>query len=292
MKNYTVIGIGEILWDLLPDGKILGGAPANFAYHAAQLGAEGVAISAVGNDELGREIVRLIEEKKVHNGLSLVKEPTGTVTVELKDGMPSYIIHEGVAWDNLVLTDTAKEKLAKADAICFGSLAQRSHVSRKAIWEALEMVPKSCIKVFDINLRQNFYSKEIIEKSLAYADVFKVNEDEIVVFRDLFGMKGTEEEICKQITDKYNLRLLALTKGSEGSLLMSKGDKSFIPTPKVKVADTIGAGDSFTATMVMGLLNMQPLAVLHQKAVDVSTFVCTHHGATPVLPEELKYHIG
>lgn len=292
MKNYTVIGIGEILWDLLPDGKILGGAPANFAYHATQLGAEGMAVSAVGNDELGKEIVKLIKEKKVHNGLSLAKEPTGTVTVELKDGIPSYIIHEGVAWDNLVLTDTAKEKLAKADAICFGSLAQRSQVSRKAIWEALEMVPKSCIKVFDINLRQNFYSKEIIEKSLEYADVFKINEEEIVLFKDMFGMQGTELELCQQIIANYNLRLLTLTKGSEGSLLMSKDDKSFIPTPKVKVADTIGAGDSFTATMVMGLLNKQPLAVLHQKAVDVSAFVCTHHGATPVLPEELKYHIG
>lgn len=293
MKNYTVIGIGEILWDLLPDGKILGGAPANFAYHTAQLGAEGVAISAVGNDDLGKEIVKLIEEKKVYNGLSLVEEPTGTVTVELKDGIPSYIIHKGVAWDNLVLTDTAKEKLAKADAICFGSLAQRSEVSRKAIWEALEMVPKSCIKVFDINLRQNFYSKEIIEKSLAYTDVFKINEEEIVLFKDMFGMQGTEEEeLCQQIIAKYNLRLLALTKGSEGSLLLSKDERSFILTPKVKVADTIGAGDSFTATMVMGLLYKQPLAALHQKAVDVSAFVCTHHGATPVLPEELKYHIG
>lgn len=290
MNNYTVIGIGEILWDLLPNGKILGGAPANFAYHAAQLGAEGVAISAVGDDELGKEIVRLIEEKKVHNGLSLVKEPTGTVTVELKDGMPSYIIHEDVAWDNIVLTDTAKGKLAKADAICFGSLAQRSEVSRKAIWDALEMVPKSCIKVFDINLRQSFYSKKIIEKSLAYADVFKINEEEIVLVKEMFQMKGNEEELCQQLIDKYNLRLLTLTKGSDGSLLMSKDDSSFISTPKIKVVDTIGAGDSFTATMVMGLLYGDPLAVFHQKAVDVSAFVCTQNGATPVLPEELKYH--
>ncbi|MGQ1784708.1 MULTISPECIES: carbohydrate kinase family protein [unclassified Saccharicrinis] len=287
----TVIGIGEILWDMLPEGKVLGGAPANFAYHAMQLGAEGVAISAIGNDELGQEIVKIIEEENVVNALHISNKPTGTVGVELNNGIPSYTIYEDVAWDNIKLTDVAKEKLVKADAVCFGSLAQRSKVSRKAIWEALALVPESCIKVFDINLRQHFYSKEVIEKSLEFADVFKINEEEIEIFRTMFGMEGTEEELCAQVVDQYNLRLLTLTKGSEGSLLMAKDEKSFIPTPKVKVADTIGAGDSFTATMVMGLLYEQPLTALHQKAVDVSAFVCTNNGATPLLPEKLKYKL-
>lgn len=289
--KHIVIGIGEILWDMLPQGKVLGGAPANFAYHTTQLGAEGTAVSAIGDDDLGREITKIIKEKNVVNGLYIANEPTGTVGVELNNGIPNYTIYENVAWDNIVLTDVAKEKLAKADAICYGSLAQRNKISYKAIWEALEMVPDSCIKVFDINLRQHFYSKEIIEKSLELADVFKINEEEIMIFLTMFGIEGREYEACTQIVDKYNLQLLTLTKGSEGSLLISKNEKSFIPTPKVEVVDTIGAGDSFTAAMVMGLLYKQPLAVLHQKAVDISAFVCTKNGATPVLPKELKYKL-
>ena len=286
---YTVIGIGEILWDLLPEGKILGGAPANFAYHAMQLGAEGVVISAIGDDDLGEEITRIIEQENVVNGLYVTKKPTGTVGVQLNNGIPNYTIYEDVAWDNIELTEIAKEKLAKADAICYGSLAQRNEVSCKTIWKALEMVPETCLKVFDINLRQHFYSKEIIDKSLQFANVFKINEEEIVVFKDMFGMEGTEEEICQQIVHNYDLTLLTLTKGSEGSLLITKNEQSFIVTPKVEVADTIGAGDSFTATMIMGILNKQPLKVLHQKAVDVSAFVCTNSGATPILPDEFKY---
>lgn len=287
--KYTVIGIGEILWDLLPEGKVLGGAPANFAYHATQLGAKGVVVSALSNDELGQEIVQIIKDRNVENCLYVSEKPTGTVSVKLKDGIPSYTIHEDVAWDNMKLTDKAKENLKRADAICFGSLAQRCEVSRKVIWDALEMVPESCLKVFDINLRQHFYSKEVIDKSLQFANVFKINEEEIVVFKNMFGMEGSEVEVCEQIFEKYELKLLTLTKGSEGSLLVAKDEKSFIPTPQVQVADTVGAGDSFTATMVMGMLYQQPLKVLHQKAVDVSAFVCTNNGATPVLPNDLKY---
>lgn len=289
--KHIVIGIGEILWDMLPQGKVLGGAPANFAYHTTQLGAKGTAVSAIGDDDLGREITEIIKEKNIGNALYIASEPTGTVGVELNNGIPNYTIYENVAWDNIVLTDVAKEKLAKADAICYGSLAQRNEISYKAIWKALEMVPDSCIKVFDINLRQHFYSKDIIEKSLELADVFKINEEEIMTFITLFEMEGTEDEVCTQIVDKYNLQLLSLTKGSEGSLLMAKDEKSFIPTPKVEVVDTIGAGDSFTAAMVMGLLYKKPLAVLHQKAVDISAFVCTNNGATPALPKELKYKL-
>ncbi|GAF02908.1 carbohydrate kinase family protein [Saccharicrinis fermentans] len=289
MKKHIVIGIGEILWDLLPVGKVLGGAPANFAHHAMQLGAEGVTVSAVGNDDMGNEISRIIESENLINGLYIADKPTGTVGVELSNGIPKYTIYEDVAWDHLELTDVAKVYLEKADAICFGSLAQRNHVSRIAIWKALEMVPASCLKVFDINLRQGYYSKELISKSLEFADVFKINEEEIVLFKELFGMNGTEEELCQLLVEKFDLTLLALTKGAEGSLLVAKDTNSFIATPRVKVADTIGAGDSFTASMVMGLLYKQPLAVLHQKAVDVSAFVCTNSGATPLLPEEIKY---
>lgn len=287
MLKKTVIGIGEILWDLLPDGKQLGGAPANFAWHAQQLGANGVVVSAVGEDDAGREILRIIEERRLGNGISLVQQPTGTVSVKLKNGIPDYIIHENVAWDFIELTDVAKEALKKADAVCFGSLAQRSEVSREAIHHALNMTPDGCVKVFDINLRQHFYSKTIIEASLKHADVFKINDEELVVLREMFGLSGEDEAVCKTILQQFNLRMIALTAGEKGSMLITAKEISRMETPKVKVADTVGAGDSFTAAIAMGMLNQLPLREIHKKAVDIAAFVCTQNGAMPELPEEM-----
>lgn len=287
-RKFNVIGIGEILWDMLPTGKILGGAPANFAYHAQQLGAEGTVISAVCNDELGKEIEQVLKEKELNNCLSIAEQPTGTVSVELRNGSPSYTIHEGVAWDNMELTNCAKDKLHTANAVCFGSLAQRNTISRKAIVEALEIMPANALKVFDINLRQHFYTKEIIESSLERANVFKINDEELLIFRDMFHLEGSDEEVCQTIIKRYNLRLMALTKGENGSDLLTADEVSYMKTPQVEVADTIGAGDSFTATLVMGLLGKKPLKQLHQEAVEISAFVCTQNGATPVIPMELK----
>jgi len=286
-KKFTVVGIGEILWDLLPNGKILGGAPVNFAYHAAQLGAVGVAISSVGNDELGLEIMESVNGKGIVNCISVNNYPTGTVGVTLIDGIPDYTIYENVAWDFIELTSESIGKLQQADAICFGTLAQRNNVSHEAIMEALKLVPEKCLKVYDINLRQKFYSTSLISESMAIANVFKINDDEIEIFKHLFEIEGNEVEICQLIMDIYSLKYLALTKGDKGSYLFHKDEISFIQTPVVEVEDTIGAGDSFTAALVMGILNNLSLKEIHRKAVEISAFVCTQKGATPVLDPRL-----
>lgn len=285
IKKYTVIGMGEVLWDLLPDGKILGGAPVNFAYHAMQLGAVGIAISSVGNDELGREIMDSVNEKGIKNCIAINKYPTSTVGVTLNDGKPEYTIYEGVAWDFMELVPEASEIMKQADAVCFGTLAQRGQVSHKTILEALKLVPEQCLKVYDINLRQKYYSKELISESLSVANVFKINDDEVEIYKQLFGLEGSETEVCRKIKETYSLEYLALTKGEKGSYLFHNDEVSFLPTPLVVVEDTVGAGDSFTSVMVMGILNKQPLQQIHRKAVEISAFVCTQKGATPILPE-------
>jgi fructokinase len=289
-KKNIVVGIGEVLWDMLPDGKILGGAPVNFAYHAMQLGAVGVAISSVGDDELGREIMDSVDAKGVVNCVAVNNYPTSTVGVTLKDGKPEYTIYEGVAWDHIELTPDATKVLKQADAICFGTLAQRSQGSHDAIMEALKLVPEKCLKVYDINLRQNYYSKELISKSLSIANIFKINDDEVEVFKQLFGLEGSETEVCQKIKETYSLEYLALTKGDQGSYLFHADGVSFVATPKVEVQDTVGAGDSFTSAMVMGILTQKPLKEIHRKAVELSAFVCTQKGATPVLKKELLSH--
>ena len=286
-KKNIVVGIGEVLWDMLPDGKILGGAPVNFAYHAMQLGAVGVAISSVGDDELGREIIDSVNEKRIKNCIAVNKYPTSTVGVTLKDGKPEYTIYEGVAWDFMELIPEATEILKQADAVCFGTLAQRSPVSHDAIMEALKLVPEQCLKVYDINLRQKYYSKELIHESLSVANIFKINDDEVEIFKHLFDMEGSETEVCRKIKETYSLEYLALTKGEKGSYLFHKDEVSFLPTPFVNVEDTVGAGDSFTSAMVMGILNKQPLREIHRKAVELSAFVCTQKGGTPALTPEM-----
>jgi fructokinase len=288
IKKYTIIGMGEVLWDLLPDGKILGGAPVNFAYHAMQLGAVGVAVSSVGNDELGREIMESVNSKGVENCIAVNNYPTGTVGVTLKDGKPDYTIYENVAWDFIELTPEAIKIIQQADAICFGTLAQRSVDSHNAIRKALKLVPENCLKVYDINLRQKYYSKELIHESLSVANVFKINDDEIEIFKQLFGLEGSETEVCQKIKETHSLEYLALTKGENGSYLFHENEVSFVPTPKVVVQDTIGAGDSFTSAMVMGILNKKPLNEIHAKAVEISAFVCTQKGATPILPDKMS----
>ncbi len=287
MKKKTVIGIGEILWDLLPDGKQLGGAPANFAWHAQQLGANGVVVSAVGEDDLGNEIRDFIKQKALGNGISISSKPTGTVSVELSNGIPDYIIHENVAWDFIELSDFARNNVSHADAICFGSLAQRSRVSANSILTALDSSPDECLRIFDINLRQNFFSKEVIEDSLKRANVFKINEEELLVVRQMFGIAGSDEKVCRILMDRFELKLVALTVGDKGSMLISENESSEISTPKVDVVDTIGAGDSFTAALTMGMLGSLSLKETHKRAVTLAAFVCTQKGATPVIPADL-----
>ena len=291
MKQY-VIGLGEVLWDCLPEGKKLGGAPANFAYHAGQfLGSENtVAISALGEDALADETEEALNQHNLNYLMPRVPYPTGTVQVTLSgDGIPTYDIKENVAWDNIPFTPEIEEIAANARAICFGSLAQRNIVSRENIHRFLDKTPKDCMKIFDINLRQQFYSKEVIRESLRRCNVLKINDEELVILGRMFGYPGLDiENKCWLILGKYNLDMLVLTCGTNGSYVFSPGQMSFQETPKVTVADTVGAGDSFTGSFCAAILNGKSVPEAHKIAVNVSAFVCTQNGAMPQLPKEMK----
>ena len=288
-KKY-IVGLGEVLFDVLPTGAQLGGAPANFAYHAGQHGLHSVAVSAIGNDALGDEAIRLLDEKHLKYVLPKVDFPTGTVQVELDaEGVPTYDIKQGVAWDNIPFTDDIKEIAVNAGAVCWGSLAQRNKVSREMIYKFLDHTPADCLKIFDINLRQNFYTKEIICESMKRCNVLKINDEELVLIGRMFGYPGLDiENKCWLILGKYNLDMLVLTCGTNGSYVFTPGTMSFQPTPKVEVADTVGAGDSFTGTFCASILDGMSVAEAHKRAVHVSAYVCTQNGAMPVLPEEVK----
>jgi fructokinase len=284
--NKTIVGLGEILWDVLPTGKVLGGAPANFAYIASQFGLDGYAVSAIGNDLLGKEILDSLAEKQLDFLIENVDFPTGTVQVTVdKKGIPQYEICEGVAWDNIPFTQRSEELARTCDAVCFGSLAQRNAVSRNTILQFLELVPENTLKIFDINLRQHFYSKEIIENSLRKANILKINDEEVAIVTGLFGWSGSEEAICKKIMNDYSLKMVVETKGATGSYVLTPEETSYLDTPKVHVADTVGAGDSFTGSFVAALLNGESVRNAHKLAVEVSAYVCTQHGAMPQLPD-------
>ena len=289
-ENSYVVGLGEVLFDVFPTGSKLGGAPANFAYHAGQHGLQSVAVSAVGNAILGEEALRLLRVKGLAYHMPVVNFPTGTVQVTLdKQGVPDYDIKRNVAWDNIPFTDDLKEIAQHTSAVCWGSLAQRSDVSRNTIYQFLDHTPADCLKVFDINLRQNFYNKEIISESLHRCNVLKVNDEELVVLGRLFGYPGLDmENKCWLILGKYNLDMLVLTCGVNGSYVFAPDFKSFQDTPQVKVADTVGAGDSFSGTFCAGILKGKSITEAHRRAVQVSAYVCTQSGAMPELPEELK----
>jgi len=283
MKKYTIIGIGEVLWDMLPHGKEFGGAPANFAFHAQNQGADAYIISSIGSDANGDEIKAVLESRKLNYIFNESSNPSSTVSVELTDGIPQYIIHENVAWDEIILGDVARQKLQQADAVCFGSLAQRSTVSWQSIRDALKLVPANALKIFDINLRQSYYSKELINESLNLANVLKLNSEELGIMQQYFNLNENATTACNELVGRFHLQLLALTNGSENSMLFTPEATSLITTPKVKVVDTVGAGDSFTATMAMGILAGKPLSDLHKEAVIYSAQVCMHKGATPVI---------
>lgn len=286
--NQLIIGLGEALWDCLPEGKKLGGAPANFAYHIGQFGFSSLAISAVGDDELGNETLKAFDKKNLKYLMPRVPFPTGTVQVILDvEGVPTYDIKENVAWDNIPFSDDVKEVAENCRAVCWGSLAQRNEVSRNTINQFLGHTPKDCLKIFDINLRQNFYTKEVIQNSLHRCDILKINDEELVTLGRMFGYPGLDiENKCWLILGKYDLDMLVLTCGVNGSYVFAPGSMSFRETPKIEVADTVGAGDSFTGAFTAAILAGLPIAEAHRLAVDVSAFVCTQNGAMPVLPKE------
>lgn len=286
----VIVGIGEALWDVLPEGKKIGGAPANFAYHVSQLGLDSYIVSAIGKDKLGEEIIENFNEKKLTYHLPSVDYPTGTVHVEIDQvGVPQYNIKENVAWDNIPFTKELEHIAKHTRAVCFGSLAQRSVVSRNTIQKFLDAMPKDedVLKVFDINLRQGFYSKEIICESLRRCNILKINDEELVTVSRLKGYPGIDlQDKCWILLGKYDLKMLILTCGVNGSYVFTPGNVSFQPTPKVEVADTVGAGDSFTATFISSIIKGLPVSEAHKKAVEVSAFVCTQNGAMPILPKE------
>ena len=290
MKDI-VIGMGEALWDVLPDGKKIGGAPANFAYHVKQFGLNSCAVSAIGSDPLGDELLEKFDEKGVNYHIDRVPYPTGTVIVTLDaNGVPQYEIKENVAWDNIPYTESLEELAKDTKAFCFGSLAQRNIVSRETINRFLENIPRENdpLIVFDINLRQDFYTKEIIQESLQRCNILKINDEELVTVSRLFGYPGLDlENKCWLLLGKYNLKMLILTCGENGSYVFTPGDLSYFKTPKVEVDDTVGAGDSFTAAFIANVLKGRSVREAHKIAVETSAFVCTQSGAMPTLPEEL-----
>lgn len=291
-----IVGMGEALWDVLPEGKKIGGAPANFAYHVSQFGFNSRVVSAVGDDKLGNEILENFSEKNLNFLIEKVPYPTGTVQVELDDeGIPCYDIKEGVAWDNIPFTPALEELAKQTRAVCFGSLAQRSVVSRETINKFLDAMPddNEQLRIFDINLRQNFYTKEILCNSMERCNILKINDEELVTVSRMFGYPGIDlQDKCWILLAKYNLKMLILTCGVNGSYVFTPGEISFVETPKVEVADTVGAGDSFTATFVAAILKGKKVSEAHKLAVEASAYVCTQNGAMPIFPLELKAQMG
>ncbi len=310
MKDY-IVGLGEILFDCLPEGKKLGGAPANFAYHVSQCGLNGIAVSAIGDDSDGQEVLRELSGRNLSVHLERVGQPTGTVQVTLSgDGIPQYDICLGVAYDNIPWTPEIEDIARNTRAVCFGSLAQRTATSRATVQKFLDAVPAlGTLKIFDINLRQHWYSKEVIEESLQRCNVLKINDEEIVKVADLCGMKPIRdaasatveaerllqpvdfEDQCRDLLRRYELQMIILTCGGYGSYVVSPDGISFRATPRVDVVDTVGAGDSFTGSFCAAILAGKSIAEAHAIAVDVAAFVCTQSGAMPEYPASLVARI-
>lgn len=294
MKKPVVLSLGEILWDVLPSGKRAGGAPVNFTYHASKNGAEGYAVSAVGKDELGRELEEAVFETGVNARLQHNQWPTSTVEIQLTEGIPEYVITENVAWDHMELTDELQELASKADAVCYGTLGMRSKQSKETFCTLLKSTRPDAMRFFDINMRCNFYSKALIEELLSSATVFKLNDEELVRLRDMFAIPGqTDEDICSWFFEHYQLDTVILTAGNlYSTIYTADGASSTLPTPKITVADTVGAGDAFSGTFAINRINGKSVAEAHRAAVNTAAFVCTQSGAWPAYPDNIPDYLG
>ena len=290
--NDVIVGMGEVLWDMLPEGKKIGGAPANFAYHVSQYGFDGCVVSAVGDDKLGNEILESFNNRRLNYLIQRVPYPTGTVQIELDEaGIPCYEIKENVAWDNIPFTVDLEKLAKKTRAVCFGSLAQRNTVSRETINRFLDVMSDAAgqYRVFDVNLRQGFYDKEILCNSMKRCNILKINDEELVAVSRMFEYPGSNlEDKCRALLSEYGLEILILTCGVNGSYVFTRENVSFVNTPKIEVADTVGAGDSFTATFISAILKGKSIREAHELAVEVSAYVCTQNGAMPELPISIK----
>jgi len=289
--GFRVIGLGEVLWDLLPSGPQLGGAPANFACHAHQLGAQAQVITRIGNDDLGKRVLQLFGQMAIGPGTVQVDErlPTGTASVTLdRHGTAQFTINERVAWDALALTGEALEAVRNAHAVCFGTLAQRTPAAASVVQQLVAATPRESLRIFDINLRQGFYSVETVERSLKAANVLKLNDHELTVLAQMFDLSGNVNQLIVELAGRFDLQLVALTRAECGSLLYQLGRWSEQPGRNQKVVDSVGAGDSFTAALAMGLLHQFTLDDIHRIAADIAGYVCSCPGATPALPMHLR----
>lgn len=291
--HAIVVGLGEILWDLFPDGPHFGGAPANFACHVAGLrGAEiDVFIAgSVGRDALGRRAIELLQEHGVDTScVSSVDSPTGQVRVEIDEvGRGRFEIAAETAWDNVAWSKELQHLAERADAVCFGTLGQRSEVSGHTIQEFLRTTPPHCLRILDINLRPPFWNEGIVLRSLELANVLKLNDSELAIVADILGLSGAADELLVQLIDRYSLQLVALTRGADGAVLRSAlGQQSDLPGEPTAVADTVGAGDAFTAVLAIGMLRGLPLEMINVWGNRVASYVCSQPGATPHLPDYL-----
>jgi len=287
-EQFKIVGLGEVLFDVLPTGKQSGGAPANFAYVSSQLGNQGIVASRVGSDEDGRGILKGLESKSVDvsHVQTDAKHQTGTVKVSLENGQPGYEITENVAWDFIELTEDWRDLAANCDAVCFGTLAQRNSISRKTIRKFVNLTDADCLRIFDVNLRQNYYSVEILRESLKSANVVKLNNDELPKICELFDIKSADEkQSAKNLREKFDLRLICLTRGANGSLLLTENEFNENSGVKIKIADTIGAGDAFTAALTHGFLRGWSLGEINVFANRTGTFVASQTGAMPDFPK-------
>lgn len=282
-KRFKIVGIGEVLFDILPNGeKMCGGAPANFAYILTQLGNDGIIASRIGNDTDGAELLQNLSRKSVD--ISQIQKDaehsTGSVKVSMQNGQPNYVITENVAWDFIEISEDWRDLAKKCDAVCFGSLAQRNSVSRETIYGFVNLTQS--LRVFDVNLRQKYFSKQILQDSFRLANVVKMNHEELPQIVKMFDIK-TENQIesAKELLEKFALKLICVTRGGNGSLLLTQNEISEHKGLKIKIADTIGAGDAFTAAMTDGLLRGLDLHEINEKANKIGAFVASNFGAMP-----------
>lgn len=291
-----IIGIGEILWDVFPDGPRFGGAPANFACSVAELARQSAhvtMVSAVGDDELGRQAIDALQRRGVQtNAVQINRFPTGRVDVELNAaGVASYRFAEDSAWDHLAWRSELERLAAGCDAVCFGTLGQRDQQSRETIRTFIRATPSAALRILDVNLRPPFFCDELILASLKLANVLKLNDEELPLVARLSGCFGSDVEVLRQLADKYSLRLVALTRGADGAVLVSQAAISEVPGVPVNVVDTVGAGDAFTASMTLDLLAGRSLAAVNHNAIATASFVCSQPGATMSFPDQLRRDI-
>ena len=287
-KRHTIFGLGEVLWDVLPEGRQLGGAPANFATFAGALGAQAFVVSRVGEDELGDEMLRQLTE----NGLETkfisreASHETGKASVEVdSDGVPGFVIHDPAAWDYISVNDELMDEIGKASAVCFGTLGSRNEISKDAIQTMVKVTSDKALRILDLNLRKPFYDESVIREGLELANVLKLNDEELDIVSTFLDMEGDESTKLSALQKRFDLKVIALTKGASGSVLLCGEDFSEHPGIATEVRDTIGAGDSFTAALTVGLLEGLPLEEIHERAARLASFVCSCQGATPNLPK-------